>query len=45
MTERMRSRIQAAKMSVLVAVLSLRDRVRISDIWRELGVELLLVCV
>ena len=46
-TERMRSRIQAAEMSFLrgVAGLSLRDRVRSSDIWRELGVEPLLLCV
>ncbi len=42
---RMRSRIQAAEMSFLrrVAGLSLRDRVRSSDIWRESGVEPLLL--
>ena len=46
-TERTRSRMQAAKMSFLqsVAELSLRDRVRTSDIRRELGVEPLLLCV
>ena len=46
-TERMRSRIQAAEMSFLcrVAGLSLRDRVRSSDIRRELGVEPLLLRV
>jgi len=40
-TETMRSRIQAADMSFLcrVAGLSVRDRVRSSDIRRELGVE------
>jgi len=40
-TERTRSRIQAAEMSFLhrVAGLSLRDRVRISGIRRELGVQ------
>ncbi|TWW67224.1 hypothetical protein D4764_02G0002650 [Takifugu flavidus] len=45
MTERTRSRIQAAEMSFLrrVAGLSLRDRVRSSDIREELGVELLLL--
>ena len=44
-TERMRSRIQVAKMSFLcrVAGLSLRDRVRSSDIWERLRVELLLL--
>jgi len=42
-TERMRLRIQAAK--IRVAGLSLRDRVRSSDIWRELGVEPLLLCI
>ena len=44
-TERTRSRIQAAEMSFLrrVAGLSLRDRVRSSDIRRELGVEPLLL--
>ena len=44
-TERTRLRIQAAKMSFLrrVAGLSLRDKVRSSDIRRELGVELLRV--
>ncbi|TWW81724.1 hypothetical protein D4764_01G0015390 [Takifugu flavidus] len=44
MTERMRSRIQAAEMSFLrrVAGLSLRDRVRSSDIREGLGVEPLL---
>jgi len=43
----MRLRIQAAKMSFLrrVAGLSLRDRVRSSDIRRKLGVELLLLRV
>ncbi len=46
-TERMRLRIQAAEMSFLcrVAGLSLRDRVRSSDIWRELRVEPLLLHV
>ena len=46
-TERTRSRIQAAEMSFLrrVAGLSLRDRVRSSDIRRELGVEPLLLRV
>ena len=46
-TERTRSRIQAAKMSFLrrVAGLSLRDKVRSSDIRRELGVEPLLLRV
>ncbi|KAK3557454.1 hypothetical protein QTP70_027739, partial [Hemibagrus guttatus] len=45
MTERVRSRIQAAKMSFLrrVAGRSLRDRVRSSVIQEELGVELLLL--
>ncbi|TWW59266.1 R2DM Retrovirus-related Pol polyprotein from type II retrotransposable element [Takifugu flavidus] len=45
MTERTRSRIQAAEMSFLrrVARLSLRDRVRSSDIREELGVEPLLL--
>ncbi len=44
--KKMRSRIPAAKTSFLrrVAGLRLRDRVRSSDIWRELGVELLLPC-
>ena len=44
-TERTRSRIQAAEMSFLPRVvgLSLRDRVRSSDIRRELEVELLLL--
>ncbi|TWW65163.1 hypothetical protein D4764_21G0000630 [Takifugu flavidus] len=47
MTERTRSRVQAAKMSFLrrVAGLSLRDRVRSSAIWKELGVEPLLLRV
>ncbi|KAK0144408.1 Ankyrin repeat and sterile alpha motif domain-containing protein 1B [Merluccius polli] len=46
-TERTKSRIQAAEICFLhrVAGLSLRDRVRSSDIWRELGVEPLLLCV
>ncbi len=46
-TERMRSRIQAGIMSFLrmVAGLSLRDRVRSSDISEELGVEPLLLCI
>ena len=46
-TERTRSRIQAAEMSFLrrVAGLSLRDRVRSSAIQEELGVELLLLRV
>ncbi|MDF4405451.1 reverse transcriptase domain-containing protein, partial [Vibrio parahaemolyticus] len=46
-TERMRSQIQASEMSFLCGVsgLSLRDRVRSSDIQRELGVELLLLSV
>ncbi|TWW64250.1 hypothetical protein D4764_03G0012580 [Takifugu flavidus] len=45
MTERMRSRIQAAEMSFLhrVAGLSLRDRVRSLDIREGLGVEPLLL--
>ncbi|TWW59701.1 hypothetical protein D4764_06G0012310 [Takifugu flavidus] len=45
MTERTRSRIQAAEMSFLrrVAGLSLRDRVRSSDIREGLGVEPLLL--
>ncbi|TWW71715.1 hypothetical protein D4764_16G0002120 [Takifugu flavidus] len=45
MTERTRSRIQAAEMSFLrrVAGLSLRDRVRSSDIREELGVESVLL--
>ncbi|KAK3537233.1 hypothetical protein QTP70_003994 [Hemibagrus guttatus] len=44
MTERIRSRIQAAEMSFLrrVAGRSLRDRVRSSVTWEELGVQLLL---
>ncbi|TWW77322.1 hypothetical protein D4764_12G0007120 [Takifugu flavidus] len=47
MTERTRSRVQAAEMSFLrrVAGLSLRDRVRSSAIWEELGVESLLLRV
>nr|XP_054588623.1 uncharacterized protein LOC129153273 isoform X1 [Nothobranchius furzeri] len=47
MTERTRSRIQAAKMSFLrrVAGLSLRDRVRSSDIRKGLGVEPLLLWI
>ncbi|TWW81034.1 R2DM Retrovirus-related Pol polyprotein from type II retrotransposable element [Takifugu flavidus] len=47
MTERTRSRVQAAEMSFLrrVAGLSLRDRVRSSAIREELGVELLLLRV
>ena len=47
MTERMRSRIQAAEMSFLrrVAGLSLRDRVRSSDIRERLRVEPLLLRV
>jgi len=46
-TERMRSRIQAAKMRFLrrVSGLSLGHRVRSSDIRRELGVEPLLLRV
>ncbi|KAK0146243.1 DNA damage-regulated autophagy modulator protein 2 [Merluccius polli] len=46
-TIRTRSQIHAAKMSSLrrVAGLSLRDRVRSSDIWRELRVEPLLLHV
>lgn len=46
-TERMRSQIQLAEMSFLhrVTGLTLRDRVRSSDIRRELGVQLLLICV
>ena len=46
-TERTRTRIQAAKMSFLrrVAGLSLRDKMRSSDIRRELGVEPLLLRV
>ncbi|KAK3571512.1 hypothetical protein QTP86_012861 [Hemibagrus guttatus] len=45
MTERVRSRIQAAEMSFLrrVAGRSLRDRVRSSVTWEELGVEPLLL--
>ncbi|KAK3551449.1 hypothetical protein QTP70_017426, partial [Hemibagrus guttatus] len=45
MTERVRSRIQAAEMSFLrrVAGHSLRDRVRSSVTWEELGVEPLLL--
>ncbi|KAK3561961.1 hypothetical protein QTP86_019076, partial [Hemibagrus guttatus] len=45
MTERVRSRIQAAEMSFLrrVAGHSLRDRVRSSVTWEKLGVELLLL--
>ncbi|TWW56216.1 hypothetical protein D4764_08G0002030 [Takifugu flavidus] len=47
MTERTRSRVQAAEMSFLrrVAGLSLRDRVRSSAIREELGVKLLLLRV
>uniref|UniRef100_A0AAQ4R3P6 Reverse transcriptase domain-containing protein n=1 Tax=Gasterosteus aculeatus aculeatus TaxID=481459 RepID=A0AAQ4R3P6_GASAC len=47
MTERTRSRVQAAKMGFLrrVAGVSLRDRVRSSAIREELGVEPLLLCV
>ena len=47
MTERTRSRIQAAEMGLLrrVTGLSLRDRVRSSVIREELGVETLLLCV
>ncbi|TWW74394.1 hypothetical protein D4764_14G0003970 [Takifugu flavidus] len=47
MTERRRSQVQAAEMSFLhrVAGLSLRDRVRSSAIWEELGVEPLLLRV
>ncbi|TWW81643.1 hypothetical protein D4764_01G0014580 [Takifugu flavidus] len=47
MTERTRSRVQAAEMSFLrrVAGLSLRDRVRSSAIREELGVKPLLLCV
>jgi len=46
-TERTRSRIQATEMSFLrrVAGLNLRDRVRSTDIRRELGVKPLLLCV
>ena len=46
-TERTRSRVQAAEMSFLrrLAGLSLRDRVRSSVIRRELGVDPLLLCV
>lgn len=42
-TVRMRSGLQTAEMSFLsrVAVLSLRDKVRSLDIWRDLGIELL----
>ena len=45
MTERIRSRIQAAEMSFLRRVVgrSLRDRVRSSVTWEELGVEPLLL--
>ncbi|KAK3519713.1 hypothetical protein QTP70_002681 [Hemibagrus guttatus] len=45
MTERIRSRIQAAEMSLLHRVVgrSFRDRVRSSVTWEELGVELLLL--
>ncbi|KAK0143304.1 hypothetical protein N1851_018556 [Merluccius polli] len=47
MTERTRSRVQAAKMSFLrrVAGFSLRDRVRSSVIREELGLEPLLLCL
>lgn len=47
MTDRMRSQIQAAEISVLrrVAELSLRDRLRSSEIQKELGLGLLLLCV
>jgi len=44
-TERTRSRIQAAQMSFLRRVAGLRERIRSSDIRRELGVELLLLRV
>jgi len=46
-TERMISRIQVVRMSFLcrVARLNLRDRVRSSDIRRELAVGLLLLCL
>ena len=46
-TERMRSRIQAAEMNLLwrVSGLSLRDRMRSSDIWGKLRVEPLLLCI
>ncbi len=46
MTERMRSQIQAAEMRFLrcMARLTLKDRVRSSDIWGELEVEPLLLC-
>ena len=46
MTERMRSQVQAAKMSFLMmGGVSLRDRVRSSAIQEGLGVEPLLLCV
>lgn len=43
--KRLRLRIQAAKMSFLprVAGLILRDSLRCSDIWKELGIEPLLL--
>ena len=46
-TERMRSRIQAAEMSFLhgVAGLSLSDRVRSSDIQKRLRIEPLFLCI
>lgn len=46
-TERTRSQIQAVWMSSLFrgARLSLRNRVRSSDIWESLKVELLLLCI
>lgn len=42
LTERTRSRVQVAKIRFLwrAAVLSLRDRVRNPDIWRQGGVEM-----
>ncbi|MPV02360.1 hypothetical protein FVA96_24530 [Escherichia coli] len=47
MTERTRSRVQAAEMGFLrrAAGVSLRDRVRSSVIREELGVEPLLLCL
>ena len=47
MTERTKSRVQAAKMGFLcrVAGAGVRDRVKRSAIWEGLGVELLLLCV
>ncbi|KAF7648904.1 hypothetical protein LDENG_00150410, partial [Lucifuga dentata] len=46
-TERIRSRIQAAEMKFLCRVsgFTLRDRVRSSDIWERFGVEPLLLCI